>query len=87
MIPMELEHSQCQYNALHDSNVSRATQLRHTSFIKYIVYLRFESSQSWRPLLQNVAQRTNHTKQSIRHSNNRRKELPNKVLCEYMESC
>ena len=62
MIPMPIEHSQCQQNALHDSNVSRTTQLRHTLFIEYIVYLRFETSQSWRPLLQNVEQRTNHTK-------------------------
>ena len=33
MIPMSIELSQCQQNALHDSNVSRKTQLRHTSFI------------------------------------------------------
>ena len=48
MIPMPIEHSQCQQNALHDSNVSRTTQLRHTLFIEYIVYLRFETSQLWR---------------------------------------
>ena len=47
---MSTEHSQCQWNALHGSNVSRTTQLRHTSFIEYIVYLRFETSQSRRPL-------------------------------------
>ena len=47
MIPMPIEYSQCQQNALHDSNISRTTQMCHTSFIEYIVYLRFES---WRPL-------------------------------------
>ena len=62
MIPMPIEHSQCQQNALNDLNVSRTTQLRQASFIEYIVYLRFETSQSWRPLLQNVEQRTNDTK-------------------------
>ena len=62
MIPMPIEHSQCQQNALNDLNVSRTTQLRQASFIEYIVYLRFEISQSWRPLLQNVEQRTNDTK-------------------------
>ena len=39
MIPVPIEHSQCQQNALHDSNVSRTTQLRHNSFIEYIVHL------------------------------------------------
>ena len=48
---MPIEHSQCQYNALRDSNVTRTTQLRHTLFIEYIVYLRFEASQSWRPFI------------------------------------
>ena len=46
MIPMPITHSQCQQNVLHDSNVSRTIQLRHTSFIECIVYLRFETSQS-----------------------------------------
>ena len=46
MIPMPIEHSQCKLNALHDSNVSRMTQLRPTSFIEYVVHLRFETSQS-----------------------------------------
>ena len=62
MIPMPIEYSHCQQNALHDSNVSGTTQLHHTSFIEFIVYLRFETSQLWRTLLQNVEQRTNHTK-------------------------
>ena len=62
MIPVPIEHSQCQKNTLHDSNVSRTTQFSYTSFIEYIVYLRLEISQSWCPLLQNVEQRTNHTK-------------------------
>ena len=35
MIPTPIEHSQYQQNALHDSNVSRTTQLRHTSFVEY----------------------------------------------------
>ena len=52
MIPMPIQHCQCQQNTLHDSNVSRTTQLRHTSFIEYIVYKRFETSQSSRPLQQ-----------------------------------
>ena len=52
MIPMPIEHGQCQQNAFHDSNASRTTQLPHTSFIEYIVYKRFETSQSWRPLQQ-----------------------------------
>ena len=62
MILMLIEHSQCQQNALHLSNVSQTTQLRHTSFIEYIICLRFETSQSWRPFLQSVEQRTSHTK-------------------------
>ena len=75
MIPMPIEHSQYQQNALHDSNVSRTTQLHRTSFLEYILYLRFETSQSCRPLLQKLEQRTNHLKESIRHSKNWRKEL------------
>ena len=39
MIPMPIEHSECQLNALHDSNVSRTTQLRQTSFIELIFYI------------------------------------------------
>ena len=62
MIPMPTEHSQCQQNALNNLNVSRTTQLRQASFIEYIVYLRFETSISWRPLLQNIKQGTNDTK-------------------------
>ena len=59
---MTIKHSQCQQNASHDLNVSRTTQFFRTSFNENIVNLRFEISQSWRPLLQNVEQRTNHTK-------------------------
>ena len=84
-VPMSTEYSQCQQNALHDSNVSRTTQLHHTSFIECIVYLSFETSQSWHPLLQNVEQRINHTKQSIRHSTNWRKELPIRMLLPLSE--
>ena len=54
MISLPNEHSQCQQNTLHDSNVSRTTQLRHTSFIKYIVYLRFETLKSRKELNFNV---------------------------------
>ena len=64
---------------------SRTTQLCYTSFIEYIVYLRFETSQSWSSLLQYVQQRTNHTKWSIRHSKNWRKELPIRVLLHFSE--
>ena len=45
-------------------------QLNCVILFLYIVYLRFETSQSWRPLQRNVEQRTNHTKQSIKHSKN-----------------
>ena len=36
--------------------------MRYTLFIEYIVYLRFETSQLGRPLLQNVEQRANQNK-------------------------
>ena len=52
LIPIPIQHCQCQQNTLHDSNVSRTTQLRQTSFIEYIAYKRFETSQSLRPLQQ-----------------------------------
>ena len=45
-------------------------QLSCVILFLYIVYLHFETSQSWRSLLRNVEQRTNDTKQSIRHSKN-----------------
>ena len=78
MIPMPIEHSQCQQNALNDLNVSRTTQLRQASFIEYIVYLRFETSQSWRPLLQNVEQRTNHIKKQYKALKELEKRAPHK---------
>ena len=46
IIPMPIDSN--------DSNVSRRTQLRYISFIEYILYLRFETSQSWRPLLKAI---------------------------------
>ena len=45
MIPIPIEHNQCQQNALYDSNVSWTTQLRHILSIEYIVYQHFETSQ------------------------------------------
>ena len=80
MIPMPIKHSQCQQNALHDSNVSRTTQLRHTSFIEYIVYCF--------TIMASVATKRraeNKPYKSIRRSENWREELPIRMLLLFSE--